>query len=964
MTDSRRWKRIDAILDELLELGPEDRKARMEELSGDDAELRPDLERLLAADTDSAAGILDRGVAPLADHVLDSPPDVFTPPGQRIGPYRVERELGRGGMGEVLLAERADGDFDQRVALKILRGGLDRADIVERFRRERRILAALRHPNIAALHDGGATADGTPYFAMEYVEGERITDWCDARRLGLPERVKLFESVCLAVEYAHRNLVVHRDIKPGNVFVTSDGTVKLLDFGIAKLLDTEATDETQPTRGFLTPAFAAPEQIRGEGTSTASDVFSLGMLLYVLLAGRHPHGDTSRSIDIARAITEDDPPEPSSMSGRDDTTRTAGEIAGLRGLQPSELRGQLKGDLDNIISKALRKSPEERYSSVRELREDLERYRTSIPVLARRATTGYRVRKFVRRHKVGTIASAGVLLAVIVGIGGVLWQARIAARERDRAQAVKDYLIEIFSAVDPAFESGETLTAVDLVERGAQRVAGRFENDPEIRAEVTRVLGTVLTSLARYERAKVTLSEALEQQRRLDDPASLHEALLRLGDCVLALSENERALELYTEAEALARRRFGPSSPGALLAAKKVAVALQNLGRLEEAEAVYRDVLRAAERAWPNRGELVAPYHEGLAELLAALGRPEAAEPEQRAAVEAYRAAGVDGVPLSVALGTLGSILGKLDRKEEAEQMLRESVSVLRQEYGVEGHPQLAMALSDLAGPLMQSDVSEASGRERLDEAEGYLREAVDMLERHLGPDHWKVGHYYSNLSVVKTKQGDIPAAGELLERSVALIRKALGERHPMVAAPLSNLARNLLRQKRYAESESLYVEAIAVARECFGTGSVYVSHPVFGFADLCFESGRYGDAEKAALEAWKLRHDALGAENSLVVETRVRIAAIQAAAGRRTEALAVLDGAIEEARRGLPETTVVLASALLERAKQGRAAGHRRAGIEPYLTEALNIRREQLGEDDERTAEVRNELAGVRSRP
>jgi serine/threonine-protein kinase len=960
--ESKRWRRIQELLDALFDLTPQERKTRMDALSGEDAELRPDLERLLDAEDENRTGVLDRGVGPLVNHVIEAPDPPTTPPGTRIGPFRIVRDLGPGGMGEVLLAERVEGDFEQRVALKIVRRSPDRTEMIERFRRERRILARLRHPNIAALFEGGTTADGVPYFAMEYVEGERITDWCDARRLGVDARIGLFESVCRAVEYAHRNLIVHRDIKPGNVFVTADGNVKLLDFGISKILDADDPDRTQAARAFLTPAFASPEQIRGEAASTLSDVFSLGTLLYVLLTGRHPHGDTSRSVQVARAIAEDDPPEPSRVVREDTGDVPAAKRARLRASGPAELERQLRGDLDNIVVKALSKNPEERYSSAQALREDLERYRKLLPVEARRPTARYRMRKFVRRHLVATASTITVLLAVMTGIGGILWQARVAARERDRARAVKDYLVEIFSAGNPAYESGEALTAVELLERGADRISTRFHGRPEIRAEITLVLGNALTGLAQYARAETVLVEALEEQRRVEDPAGLHEALLGLGDCVLALGQHDRALTLYREAEELAGDEFGAGSPRTLLASRKVAGGLQALGRLDEAETRYREVLHAAERRFDREPHRIAPFHEGLAGLLTERGDLEGAERQQRAAVAAYRKDGVGGVPFSVALGSLGGMLVALDRKEEAEEMLRESVAELRKEYGEEGHPNLADAMTELAGTLMQWSVSEPSGRERLEEADRLLAEAVELLERDLGPDHWRVGQAYSNQSVVKTKLGDIEAAGGLLSRSVDIIRASLGNRHPTVAAPLSNLARNFLRQKRHAEAESVYVEAIAVARECFGDSSVFVSHPVFGLADLCFETGRYGEAETAAREAWRLRDAALGPGNSIVVENRVRIAEIQAAAGRRAEALATLDGAVADARGGLPETAVVLATALLERAGQGREAGEPRAVIEPLLREALKIRRERLGDEDERTVAARDALARVRA--
>lgn len=962
MTDRVRWQRIETILDELLDLTEKEQRVRLAELTRNEVELRPHIERLLAADSGTRAGILDRGLAPLADGVLGAE-EASSYSGNRIGPYRVLRELGRGGMGEVLLAERADGEFEQQVALKIVRGGLNRTEIVERFRRERRILARLRHPNIAALYDGGATGEGVPWFAMEYVEGERITDWCDERRLGIDARVELFGAVCRAVQYAHQNLVLHRDIKPSNVFVTSDGTVKLLDFGIGKLLDTDA-DETQATQGFLTPAFSAPEQILGGATSTASDVYSLGVLLHVLLTGHHPHGDTSRSVEIARAIAEKEPPEASGLVVKDTTTMSAAEIARLRRAEPEELRRRLKGDLDNILGKALRKNPDERYASAEALGADLVRYRNSLPVEARKATVRYRFRKFVRRHRVGTLAGAATLLAIIGGVSGVLWQTNIAARERDRARAVKDYLIEVFSAADPEYESGETLTAVELVERGATRISDRFEGQPEIRAEIMRVLGAVLINLAQYDRAEEVLVEALGEERQLDDPEGLHETLLRLGETAQWRGETDVALERYEEAAELARRTFGPDDPRSLETITSMADQLIDMGRADEAGRLFREALDRSIRVFGDESEGTALRRLGLAKYLFRVGELEAAEREARAAIEAYHRSGVRGVPLADGLSALGATLARRDKGPETEAVLREAVAVLREEYGEMGHPKLAEALENLAGPLMGQDVAEVAGSERLAEAEACMREANEMIRRTVGEDSWLVATSSSNLSVVLTKQGDIEGAGELLAESVRIARAKFGDRHPVLAAPLSNLAWNLLRQKRYEEAEAVYADAISVARECFGARHPNVAHPVAGRAQLYYETERYPEAEAAAREAWGIRHDALGASHSLVVETRVQIADVLAAAGRAVEAAALLDSAITDARGGLPQTRTVLATALVTRAKRARDLAEPASAVEAFLAEALAIREEEYGAEDDRVVEVRGELASVRGEP
>jgi tetratricopeptide (TPR) repeat protein len=332
--------------------------------------------------------------------------------------------------------------------------------------------------------------------------------------------------------------------------------------------------------------------------------------------------------------------------------------------------------------------------------------------------------------------------------------------------------------------------------------------------------------------------------------------------------------------------------------------------------------------------------------------------------VAAYEAAGVGGTQLSAAYTTLGDMLGHLDRKEESEAVLRKAVDVLREEYGEAGHPVLASALHNLAGPLMQSNLAETANQERLAEAEALLTESLEMLQRTLGESHWRVGIAYSGLSVVKTKQGDIEAAGETLQEAVRITREAVGENHPALAAPLSNLARNLLRQKRYDEAAVVYDEAIAVARHCFGEKHQYVSHPLAGYGDLCTETGRLDEAERAISEAWEIRRDTFGEHHSLVVETRVQLAGVIAAEGRGTDAIAMLDGAVGDARGGLPDTRTVLASALLARARQGRLVGESADALAPMLDEARGIREDEYGAEDPRAAEVREEIVSLTTGP
>jgi len=945
VTDLDRWQRIETILDELLDLAPEVRGARLDVLAAGEPELREEIDRLLAADSATGSGVLDRGLAAVAWRVMEE--EAAAEPGERIGPYRVVRLLGRGGMGEVLLAERAEGDFEQQVALKIVRGGPNRTEIVERFRRERRILARLRHPNIAALYDGGVTADGVPYFAMEYVNGERITDWCDARTLGVAQRVDLFESVCRAVEHAHRNLVVHRDIKPGNVFVTSEGGAKLLDFGIGKLLDPESGEETQATRSFLTPAFAAPEQIRGEGASTSSDVFSLGMLLYVLLTGHHPHGDASRSMEVARAIAEDDAPDPSTRAGRDSTTMSASEIAARRGMEPAELRRRLKGDLDNIVAKALRRDPDERYASARELAEDLQRYRRSEPVRARPATMQYRMSRFVRRHRVGVAAASVTFVAAVAGVAGVAWQGRVAEHERDRAQAVKDYLIEVFSAADPSFESGKTLTAAELVERGAERIQDRFGDEPEIRAEITEVLGSVLTGLALYERADELLQEALREHRRMGDRPRAASALSALAVNATHRGELEAAERLQREALAAVRDLYGdgPQEAEALHSLGRI---LAHAGRPEEAIEVLREAIAVGRGAGLTKPEL-ADYHTSLAGPLMDVGRLEDSEREYRAALAALPEV---SVATGSTLAELTRLLNHMGRNEEAEEASRRALQVLREEYGPVGHPDVGHALNSLASIL--------SEKGELDEAEALQLEGLDVLRRTLGNDHSFVAGIMNNLAITKQRQHDYQAAADLLEEGLRIMERSLSPTHPRLLPYLCNWADNLRLSGRHAEAVQAGERAVALAHETRGERHFEVSYALLSLGLAHQAAGNATGAEEAMREAWDIRTEHLGAGNPRTLDVLMRMCDVLEEDDRRAEALRLRDRSVADARTGLPDSRWSLSRALLERAQLGARLEEPEQELRTMLEESLSIRDDMYGADSDQSSEVRTALADL----
>ena len=426
----QRWQQVKQVLSHALELDTGPRRSFLDTACADDAELRAEIDLLLDQQVDAGDDMIEQCASDAAARLRVD--EATAKEGTRIGPYKILRELGHGGMGTVYLAERDDEHYRQQVAIKLIKPGAGGDAIRKRFRNEMQILAELNHPNIARLLDGGETVDNVPYLVMEYVEGRPIDVFCEEKQLQIDERLKLFSTVCAAVQYAHQHLVIHRDIKPGNILVSDDGTPKLVDFGIAKLLDRDTTDATATAMPFMTPHYASPEQVRGVAVTTATDIYSLGVVLYQLLTGRRPYRLKSDVVhEVTKAICDDDPERPSTTQKR------------------------LHADLDNIVLMAMRKEPQRRYGSAEQFAEDIRRHLSGLPVQARPATFGYRAGKFVRRHIFGVAAAILITLTLLVGIVATVWQARVARAERARAerrfnevrQLANSFVFEVHDAV-------------------------------------------------------------------------------------------------------------------------------------------------------------------------------------------------------------------------------------------------------------------------------------------------------------------------------------------------------------------------------------------------------------------------------------------------------------------------------------------------------------------------------------
>ncbi|HEX6184231.1 MAG TPA: protein kinase [Pyrinomonadaceae bacterium] len=793
---SEEWKRVEELLDAALELEPRERRRFLEGACAGAPELRREVESLLACET-KADGFLDAPALAFSADFFEGEGPADERAGQTFGPYRVIREIGRGGMGAVFLAERADGEFRQRVALKVVRRSFADTEPARRFRQERQILASLNHPNIARLLDGGVSADGEPFLAMEYVEGARIDAYADAHRLSTEERLRLFRQVCAAVQYAHQNLVIHRDLKPSNILVTADGVPKLLDFGIAKLLDADADGEHTVTQlGVMTPEYASPEQVRGESVTTASDVYSLGVVLYELLAGRRPYRVRGRKPDeVARAVCEQEPERPSAAVA-------LGEV-------PERLRRRLAGDLDNIVLMAMRKEPARRYASAAQLSEDIRRHVDGLPVIARKDTFKYRAAKFVRRNKAGVAAAALVALTLVGGVVAVAWQAsvakeqaRVAAQERDKARVeaakaerINAFLQSIFASADPSWYStghgqrGE-VKVVDVLEQTGRRIDAELKDEPEIRAELHHTVGTTYHALGRYETARTHFLAALDAYRGLygERHPKVAEALYYLGaseavrDAAAANALFRQSLEVF--------RAVAPDDTNVIYLLHDFSATLLAAGEVAAAEQMAREGLEQTRRRYGEEHVLFTSF-------LGVLGRIHEWRGDLGQAEAFYRSAlaVVSRIPtaqtsdLMEHLGHLSFYRGDF---EQAEALYREALDVSRRTRNA-NHPVHASFQLKLAETLYR--------RGAYADAEKEVASALDLLRRDgiTSPDSQVQG--LSLLSLIHAGAGRPARANALLREALAAFDKTPEETRRLVAGLLGEA---LIASNRETEAEPL----------------------------------------------------------------------------------------------------------------------------------------------------------------
>ncbi len=896
--------RLSALLDQALDLDGPSREAWLAILPVDDAELAPTLRRLLARQAAKETGDL-----------FERPPSFTIPagvdciaaafyPGDTVGPYRLQRELGHGGMAVVWLATRADGAFQRQVALKLPQVSRMRPDLGERFARERDILAKLEHPNIARFYDAGVSADAVPYLAMEFVEGEPLTQYCDKHALSLSKRLEVFLQILDAMQYAHANLVIHRDLKPSNILVNGNGNVRVLDFGIAKLVDLgDQPEVTALTRGAgraLTMAYASPEQVRGEPLSTASDVYSLGVVLYELLTGSHPYRLPTKSpAQLEAAIVGTEPTHPSQAVKRSDD---ATELARCRSSTPARLARELDGDLGSVLRKALAKDIEQRYDGCAALRDDLQRYLHGHPVRAQPESIVYLARKFIGRNRLAVVSVGGVLVAVFFGAGLALWQAgvardqaRLARHQEDRALAVQDFLLGLFRAnadAQPDPVSARETTARQLLDLGAARVREQLKHSPAVQ---DAVLGT-------------------------------------LADLYADVGLDQEAADLSAESVVVRERLYGPDDP-------RVAAALldyaKSLGSTADAARVPELLLRARRIAEQASGDQTALRISIL------FGQ-----------AQAYRYADV-----SLALDFAREARSLIDRTGVARADLRRSLYLEGLTLGFLG--ECAQALTTLQqahslslaspGPVARWQIPEFTaisaqalclGDFAL--AESSLIEALEISQRLNGPEHIDTAHVLTRLMRVYLDTSRAAEARALDERMTGLLgQRVVQENVNLNTTLLRSSAMHALEVGSIDKAESRSAELVR-RLQGFAGPSVVLAGALQQHARALAAQGRMVEARRRLDEAIAMMHAALGqhARPVIFASMQIDLAALQlwngdaAAALRELDAVTdVLRAAPAEARPLTPRHDRWRAAALRQAGRAEEAVGAAQTGLDALRT-------------------------------
>ena len=883
--------------------------------------------------------------------------------------YKLLEELGSGGMGVVYKAEQIK-PVKRDVALKIIKLGMDTKQVVARFETERQALAVMDHPNIAKVFDGGATETGRPYFVMEIVRGLPITEYCDKHKLTTRERLKLLTHVCQAIQHAHQKGVIHRDLKPSNilVMVQEDKPVpKIIDFGIAKAIEHRLTERTLFTeQGQLigTPEYMSPEQAEMSGldVDTRTDIYSLGVMLYELLVGVLPFDpETLRKAgfgEIQRIIRETDPPKASTRLSSLGDTQTS--IAEHRKANPNSLRKELKGDLDWITMRAMAKDRTQRYASASELEADIERYIRHEPVVAGPPSTIYRIKKYIKRHKVGIAAAALVILAILIGITGTsigLFKAVRAEKrarvEAETSQQVSDFLVELFKVSDPSEARGNTVTAREILDKGADKIDRELKGQPLVRARLMNTIGEVYHSLGLYNDAQALLEKGLAIREQSLDPVdpAVAESLTALGNLFWRKGDYERARSLHERALEIRKEVFGPEHRTVASSLHNLANLLYDSGDYEGAKPLYERAMKIWEKtSGPGDTDLTIALN-GLGLLLYRMGDyDEARQLLERALAINEKAFGSEHPDLTNALVNLGMVFKAMGKHEEARLHYERSLAIEEKTFGPE-HPHIAVTLSNLA--ILHATTANFAAARPL------FERVLAINEKALGPEHPKVGGDVTNLGIINAQMGDFKTARPLLERGLAIKEKALGSNHPRVANDINNLA-SLLRDMGDSEAALPLVErALAIREKTLGPEHPRVASSLNDLANVLIETGDFAGVKPLFERALTIQEKAVGPDHADVATILGSFAEFLCNTQQYEEAKSLYERALSIKEKALgadhPEVARSLKGLGELLSKTGK---HKQA--QPLFERALRIQEDKLGPDHPYVADTLEAFAKV----
>lgn len=858
------WNRIEPLVDQLLELDRSERRAFIDRSFSASPEIKAWVERLLdGADDEEFLAAVNPSIVSGALGARDDAP---TAAGATFGPFRIVRELGRGGMGQVFLAERAHGTFAQRVALKVVSGAIVSESMRRRFLAEQQALARLEHPNVARLVDGGIRADGLPWFAMEYVDGKRIDEWCDARKLDVPARLRLFLAVCEAVQAAHQRLVIHRDLKPSNILVTDEGAVRLLDFGVAKLLESAPDELAEVTRAderMFTPEYAAPEQWRHEPTTTATDCYALGVILYQLVAGARPHDLHARPrVEWQRIVDEERPRAPSAVITE--------EAALARGTTRERLVRALQGDLDAITLTALRNDPARRYPTARQLADDVHRHLDGRPVTAREDRWTYRASRFIRRNRLKVTASSIVLVALGVGAIGITWQARRADRAAAEANAVATFLSGMFQEASPLQARGDSVTAGEMLQRATAGIDSMFPQQPDLRIRLLLLIAEINRELGSIERADTAVQRAVAVADSFSsNTLSAVGARAMLGEVARIRGDLGRADTLMRESIALAQRLDAPDTSMARLSAALGHI-LYRMGKYGAADSAYRFALA--------NGQALGPLFTGttlgnIGVALDAAGRDVEADSFFIRAFTYYRGANLTTHPDY--LQAVGNRAALLEERWELDssRVLKEELLPLLQRIHPDGHDRVIIATNNLANSWLLLN--------QFAKAESGFASALALGRRLHGPAHSLSIVPLNNVARSRLLDGRAAAAESTYREALAHTRSGLGPRHQTASQSWLGIGRALGAQGRHVEALAAFDSSLAIATEVLPPTHPRVSDIALARGEVLIAAGRPAEAERVLRPALSWRREHASALDPIVGESAWLVArAVVARAG------------------------------------------------------------------------------------